>query len=168
MSDELVDVVDEEDLVVDTVPRALMRSANLRHRAVFVLVRSTRGEVLIHRRSDTKDVWPGQWDLAIGGVVASGESYDAAAVRELAEEIGVTVEAGVLEPLGGGRFEDDAVRLVGHVYRLVHDGPFAFRDGEVVEACFVGLAELEARLAREPFLPDSRALVLPWLGLGEP
>ena len=73
-----------------------------------------------------------------------------------------------MEPLGEGRFDDDAVRLVGRVYRLVHDGPFTFSDGEVVEACFVGLAELEARLARDPFLPDSLALVLPWLGLARP
>jgi isopentenyldiphosphate isomerase len=163
---ERVDVVDEHDHVVGTVERSEMRARNLRHRAVFVLVRSTRGEVLIHRRSDDKDVWPGQWDLAIGGVVGAGEGYEAAAVRELAEEIGVDVEAGALGPLGGGRYEDGDVRLVGRVYHLVHDGPFAFNDGEVVEAGFVGLAELEGRLAHDRFLADSKALVLPWLGLG--
>ena len=167
MSGELVDIVDADDQVVDTVPRSVMRSANLRHRAVFVLVRSSRGEVLIHRRSEAKDVWPGWWDLAVGGVVAAGESYEAAAFREVAEEIGVTVAADALEPLGEGRFDDDQVRLVGRVYRLVHDGPFTFSDGEVVEARFVGLADLEARLGRDSFLPDSRALVLPWLGLAQ-
>jgi len=166
--EELVDIVDDDDRVIDTVPRSVMRAENLRHRAVFVLVRSSRGEVLIHRRSETKDVWPGQWDLAVGGVVAAGEGYDVAAFREVAEELGVTIAAGGLEPLGAGSFADPDVRLVGRVYQLVHDGPFTFSDGEVVEARFVGLAELEARLARDPFLPDSRALVLPWLGLGEP
>jgi len=139
-----------------------MRAENLRHRAVFVLVESTRGEVLIHRRSDEKDVWPSWWDLAVGGVVASGEGYDEAAVREVGEELGIEGEP---ERLGGGRFEDADVRLVAAVYRLVHDGPFRFTDGEVVEAGFVGLSELELRLRRGPFVPDSVALVLPWIGL---
>jgi isopentenyldiphosphate isomerase len=137
-----------------------MRGQNLRHRAVFVLVQSTRGEVLVHRRSDSKDVWPGWWDLAVGGVVRAGEDYDEAVGRELAEEIGIS---GPVEPLGAGWYEDDHVRLHGRVYRVVHDGPFRFADGEVVEACFVDRAELDARVRRDRFLPDSRALVGPFL-----
>jgi isopentenyldiphosphate isomerase len=161
---EPVDVVDLDDRVVTTVDRPRVRAENLRHRAVFVLVRSTRGEVLVHRRSHTKDLWPGRWDLAVGGVVVAGETYDAAAVRELAEEVGV---AGVVpQRLGAGRFEDADVRLLAVVYELVHDGPFTFVDAEVVEALFVGLADLEERLRRDAFVPDSLALVLPWLGLG--
>jgi hypothetical protein len=46
----------------------------------------------------------------------------------------------------------------------VHPGPFTFADGEVVQARFVDRAELERLLAAEPFLPDSRALLLPLLG----
>jgi isopentenyldiphosphate isomerase len=160
--DELVDVVDADDRVVATVPRARMRAENLRHRAVFVVVRSSAGEVLIHRRSAAKDVWPGWWDLAVGGVLAAGEGYDEAAVREVAEELGVG--AAGLERLGAGTYEDDVVRLHGRVYELVCDGPFTFADGEVVEAVFVGQDELARRLAGDDFLPDSRSLVLPLLG----
>jgi 8-oxo-dGTP pyrophosphatase MutT (NUDIX family) len=136
-----------------------MRRENLRHRAVFVLVQSRDGRVLVHRRSDTKDVWPGWWDLAVGGVVGAGEAWDAAARREVAEELGV--EGADLEPLASGAFEDGHVRLVGRVYRLVHDGPFRFVDGEVVEACFVSPGALRRLVTAEPFLPDSLALVLP-------
>jgi isopentenyldiphosphate isomerase len=160
---ELVDVLDDDGRVVATATRARMRAENLRHRAVFVLVRSSRGEVLVHRRSDAKDVWPGCWDIAIGGVVVAGESVDAAAQRELAEEVGVV---GVHpERLGERTYDDPDVRLLGTVYHVVHDGPFTFADGEVVEAELVGLADLEERLGRDPFVPDSLALVLPWLGL---
>jgi isopentenyldiphosphate isomerase len=158
---ELVDVVDEFGRVVATVPRARMRAENLRHRAVFVLVLGTDGRVLVHRRSPDKDVWPGWWDLAVGGVVLAGEDYDDAVRRELAEELGITGATPV--PVSAGTYDDDQVRLVGRVYRLVHDGPFTFADGEVVAAEWVTAAELAVRLARDPYLPDSRALVAPLL-----
>ena len=55
-TDELVDVVDENDQVVGVVSRAEMRASRLRHRTAFVLVVSSDGRVLVHRRSDAKDV----------------------------------------------------------------------------------------------------------------
>ncbi len=71
-AEELVDVVDADDNVVAVVPRSRMRAENLRHRSVGIMVVNHVGEILIHRRADTKDVWPGWWDLAVGGVVVGG------------------------------------------------------------------------------------------------
>jgi isopentenyldiphosphate isomerase len=158
---ELVDLVDDDDRIIGVAPRTRMRAQNLRHRAVFVAVRSTAGDVLVHRRSDAKDVWPGWWDLAVGGVVAHGEAWDAAARRELREEIGLADAS--LRRLGGGSFADDDVRLIGRVYSVVCDGPFTFDDGEVVEAHFISRNDLVRRIAAQRFLPDSVALVLPRL-----
>jgi isopentenyldiphosphate isomerase len=156
-ADEPVEVVDEQGRVLEVVTRRRMRAENLRHRAVFVAVLSSDGRLLVHRRSDTKDVWPGWWDVAVGGVVGAGEADDDAAVRELAEEVGVR---GVRpEPLGGGRYEDESVRIVGRCYRVVHDGPYTFVDGEVVEARLVDRDELRAMLATVDVLPDSVALM---------
>lgn len=161
--DELVDVVDEHDQVVRTVTRRQMRAGRLRHRAVSIAVLSSDGRLLVHRRADTKDVWPGMWDLAAGGVVAAGESYEEAARRELAEELGVTVDA--MEDLGSGSFTDDAVDLVGRGYRCTHDGPFTFTDGEIAEVRWVTGTELAALMAEQPFVPDNVALLLPLLDL---
>jgi isopentenyldiphosphate isomerase len=155
--DEPVDIVDEHDRVIATVPRRRMRAERLRHRAVFVVVTSTTGGVLVHRRSDAKDLWPGRWDLAVGGVVAAGESYDDAARRELGEEVGVIDVP--LQPLSRGRFYDADVDLVARCYRVVADGPFRFVDGEVVEARWVDRAGLAAMLATTSFVPDSVALL---------
>ena len=160
---ELVDVVDDRDEVVAVVTRAEMRARRLQHRAVFVAVMGSDGRLLVHRRADSKDVWPGWWDLAAGGVVASGEGYDDAAVRELAEELGVDGVA--LEPLGAGRFADDDVALLAGLYRCVCDGRFTFTDGEIAEVRWVDRAGLDALMARERFVPDSVALVLPLLDL---
>ncbi len=158
---ELVDIVDENDVVVDIVPRALMREHVLRHRAVFVVVASSGAEVLVHRRSRDKDIWPGWLDLAVGGVLMSGETYDEGARREVLEEIGV--ESPHLEAFDAGKpqvYEDSAVRLLGRCFLLRHDGPFEFYDGEIDEAWWVPIVDLENTVRTEKFLPDSVALVL--------
>ena len=157
---ELVDVVHEHDQIIATVTRAEMRRANLRHRGVAVIVLHGDGRLLIHRRADTKDVWPGRWDLAAGGVVAAGEDYDEAARRELAEELGIAAD---LEVLGTSDYSDADVSVVAHVYLARHDGPVTFADGEVAEARWVDWLELAGLLATQAWCPDSISLALPLL-----
>ena len=159
MTDELVDIVDDDDRVIATVTRAEMRSKRLQHRSVGIAVMSSDGRLLIHRRSADKDLWPGWWDIAAGGVVTAGETYEVAARRELAEELGITdVE---LDCLGQSHYVDDQLAALCRGYRVVHDGPFKFADGEIVEARWVTVAELEVMRATNRFLPDSIALLLP-------
>lgn len=157
---ELVDIVDADDRVIDTVPRAVMRRDVLRHRAVFILVRDPVGRVLIHRRSERKDIWPGWWDIAVGGVVAAGESYDEAARRELREEVGID-----LEPVfvSSGAYDDPEVSLIARCYEVCHDGKVEALDGEVAEFRWVRAEELRGLVAQERFLPDSLALLGPRL-----
>ena len=136
------------------VTRAEMRAGRLRHRCVYLAL-VWDGRLLVHRRSDAKDVFPGWWDVAAGGVVGAGEAWDDAARRELAEELGVS---GDLVALGDVAFEDEHCRVVGRAYLVEHPGPFTFADGEVVEARWASRAEAEAL---EPVCTDSKAVVLP-------
>lgn len=160
-SEELVDIVDHDDNVLYQCTRKEMRAQVLRHRAVFIVVVNSAGELLIHQRSAMKDLWPSWWDLAVGGVVSAGESYDAAALRELDEEVGVT---GVpLVDLGVGTYSDEEVSLVGRCFMVKYDGPLVLRDGEVVAIEWVSQNDLMQRLVERDFLPDSKALVLPTL-----
>lgn len=164
MTSEWVDVVDADDRVVRTVSRPEMRRDRLRHRAVFIAVLDGVGNLLVHRRSVNKDLWPGWLDIAVGGVVTSGESYADAVHRELVEEIGVSD----IDPIAidGGRvqvYDDADVSLVGRCYAVTTKGPFVFADGEVSEAWWVSRDEFEELRRRERFLPDSLALLLPLL-----
>jgi 8-oxo-dGTP pyrophosphatase MutT (NUDIX family) len=159
MSGELVDIVDDDDNVVSTVTRSEMRAGRLQHRSVGVAVMSTDGRLLIHRRSDAKDIWPGWWDIAAGGVVASGENYDDAARRELAEELGITDAR--LEYIGRSHYVDDELAALCRGYIVIHNGPFTFADGEVEEARWVTFDELDSMRATHHFLPDSIAMLLP-------
>lgn len=165
VGDELVDIVDESDRVIAIVTRREMRAGRLRHRAVFIAVQGSDGRLLVHQRSYDKDVCPGAWDIAVGGVVGSGESYDAAAAREMAEEIGL-IDA-MPTPIGGGPFGDESFELIGRCYHIVHDGPFMFADGEVIRAKWVNQGELDALLATEDVMQDSVALLLGRLAVSE-
>lgn len=162
--EELVEHLAPDGTVIEVVTRRRMRAENLLHRSVAIIVQSSDGRLLVHRRADHKDVYPGSWDLAAGGVVAAGESSDLAAERELAEELGISDTP--LEFVTEGRFEDDRAREICRVYRTVHDGPYRFDDGEVSEARLVDAAELAALMADHPFLPGSVAMLLPLIMLG--
>ena len=156
---EPVEEVDVDGTVLGVVTRAEVRSRRVRHRTVFVAVLDGAGErVLVHRRADWKDVWPGRWDLAFGGICAVGEGWRAAAERELAGE------AGVRAPLtwaGEGRYEDDAVAEVAHVFTASTDAEPTCPDGEVAELAWVPRADLRDWVEGRPVCPDSVALVLP-------
>lgn len=93
MREELFDVVNERDEVVGRNTRAEVHRLGLRHRSVHVLVFNGRGELFLQLRSMKKDRQPGVWDSSSSGHVDAGEDYDACAVRELREEIGLSLGA---------------------------------------------------------------------------
>lgn len=135
-----------------------MRRTGARHRATYVVVRTTGGGVVVHRRAEWKDVCPGFWDLCFGGVVDAGERWDVAAARELAEEAGIS---GALTALGTARFDAPGVGINCGVYSVVHDGPYPCPDGEVVETRVVPVDALAAFVDSHDVCPDSVAVVLP-------
>ena len=160
-AEQLVEWVDEDGRVLEVVTRARIRAENLLHRSVAVVVRSSVGDVLVHRRADWKDVWPGRWDLAFGGVVGVGEDWGAAALRELEEEAGV---AAGLQALGGGVYDDADVSVLGRVYLARHDGPFTYPDGEVLQADRIPLDDVEGWITEHDLCPDSLTLAAAALG----
>src|SRR5512139_2732025 len=88
---ELFDIVDDDDRVIGTAPRSACHgNPALVHRAVHVLVVNGTGELLLQKRSPRKDIQPGKWDTSVGGHLEPGETYHAAALREMAEELGLT------------------------------------------------------------------------------
>jgi len=89
---ELLPVVDENDEVVGEATRREIHTKHLLHRAIHIVVKDPQGRVLLQKRSCCKDRYPGYWDVSVGGHVDVGESYEAAAVRELREELGVESE----------------------------------------------------------------------------
>jgi 16S rRNA (adenine1518-N6/adenine1519-N6)-dimethyltransferase len=86
---ESLDVVDENDVVINTLPRREIHAGKHLHRAVHVFVRNKLGEIYLQFRSHLKDTHGLKWDSSASGHVDPGESYHDCAVREMWEEIWV-------------------------------------------------------------------------------
>lgn len=157
---EWVEWVDRADQVIAVVPRSRMRAENLLHRSVAIIVTTSDGRLVVQRRADSKDVYPGWWDIGAGGVLRAGEPPVEAARRELFEELGVD---GDPEFVAIEHHEDVRARESCRVYRVVHDGPFRSVDGEAAEIRVVDPIGFAALIDREPVLPGSLAMLLPHL-----
>ncbi|WP_418953358.1 NUDIX domain-containing protein [Streptomyces cinnabarinus] len=90
--EELVERVDDRDRELGVVVsrRQAVREGWL-HRVAVTVCRDERGRILVHRRSEQLSRYPGRYEVVVGGAVAVGESYEQAAARELAEELGIHV-----------------------------------------------------------------------------
>jgi isopentenyl-diphosphate Delta-isomerase len=149
-ADELFDVVDEQDCVIGQARRADVHAQRLRHRAVHVLCLDGTDRVFLQRRSMLKDSAPGRWCASCSGHLDAGEDYDAAALRELAEEIGVVVAPTALERW----LRLDACRETGMeflwVYRVRHEGPFTLHPAEIMDGGWYERAALDAAMRERP------------------
>jgi isopentenyldiphosphate isomerase len=158
---ELVDVVDADDRVIGRATRADVRARKLRHRATYILVFNSRGQLLVHRRSAAKDLYPSYFDVAVGGVVGAGERYDEGARRELAEELGVT--GAPLRPILKFQYEDADNRVNGRVYSCTYDGPLTPQAEEIAGVEWLDLDVVIERIRQAPFCPDGVEALLRYL-----
>ena len=102
VAEEIFDVCDAQDNVIGQAPRAEVHAQNLLHRAVHIWVFNTSGELLVHRRSMTKDQYPDCFTSSASGHVDAGEDYQTAAHRELQEELGLSGDLEFIVKLPAG------------------------------------------------------------------
>jgi isopentenyldiphosphate isomerase len=149
MSEEIFDVCNERDEIIGQKPRREVHRLGLRHRAVHVMVFNSRGELFLQKRSMKKDCFPGKWDSSASGHLDCGEEYDACAVRELGEELGLKVTAS-LERL----FKIDACPQTGWefiwIYRCHAEGPFTLQSEEIEEGEWFAPTEVKRWLRERP------------------
>lgn len=151
--DEVVTIVDEQNNVVGAIPRAEMRARRLPHRATYILVFNPRRELYVQKRTHTKDVFPGYYDVAAGGVVLAGENYEEGAIRELDEELGI--HGVTLTRLFDFYYEDEHIRVWGEAFFCLYDGEMVLQKDEAESGIFLKVEEVLHLMESEPFTPDS-------------
>ncbi|MDD4820093.1 MAG: NUDIX domain-containing protein, partial [Flavobacteriales bacterium] len=88
--EELVDIFDIDEKLTGVVTTKLAAHQNgLWHASAHIWIYNANGEVLLQKRSTTKDTFPGMWDISVAGHIDAGETPLEGALREMREEIGV-------------------------------------------------------------------------------
>jgi isopentenyldiphosphate isomerase len=164
-ADEIVVIVDEHNNVVGAAPRWERRAKRWPHRSTYILVFNSQGELYVQKRTMTKDVFPGYYDPAAGGVVLAGESYEEGARRELAEEMGIRDVP--LTHLFTFYFADERTVVWGGVYTCVYDGEVVLQPEEVESGEFVPPEEILRRAQTALFTPDGLYVLRRYLKVAE-
>ena len=149
---EQVLIVDENNARVGATSRQVMRRDKLIHRSTYIYVQDPQGKLFVQKRTVSKDIFPGFYDIATGGVVLAEDTSDyLSAVRELDEEMGIK----------GTELEVcfDYCYRMGNVWCAVFltkwDKELVLQPEEVQWVEVMGVNEIFERSLAEEFTPDS-------------
>ncbi|SHI47468.1 Isopentenyldiphosphate isomerase [Malonomonas rubra DSM 5091] len=152
-SQELVDLVNDDDQIVGRAIRSDCHgNPDLIHRSVHVLLFNSKLQLLLQKRSASKDIQPGKWDSSVGGHLELGEDYLTAAKREMHEELGVTGIA--LTGLYASKIRNEIESENIYTYLAIYDGEIEFAVDEIDEVRFWCADEIELALGHGCFTPN--------------
>ena len=146
---EIFDVVNQADEVIGRATRQQVHERGWMHRAVHVLVFNSREEVFLQKRSLNKDRQPGLWDSSTSGHVDSGEEYDACALRELQEEIGLQLSQPPVRLFKLAASPDTDQEHV-WVYRCQAEGPLELNAEEIERGGWFDATRVSQWVADKP------------------
>jgi 16S rRNA (adenine1518-N6/adenine1519-N6)-dimethyltransferase len=146
-AEEIFDVVDQNDQVIGQERRSEVHRRNLYHRAVHIFIWNREGKLLLQKRSAHKDVSPNTWDSSAAGHLGAGEEYDAAAQREITEELGIELPLRKVKKLEVcENFGWEFVWL----YEGRSEGPFRFPESEISELQWWSTAQIDRAIEQNP------------------
>ena len=119
------------------------------HLVVHIWVVSTRGEILVQRRSDTKKLMPGEW-AATGGAAISGEDSYTAANRELFEELGIASNKQTLKKLARIKRRNSLLDIW-FINTYIPAGKLRLQQDEVADARWVTRQEFKSMIENGDF-----------------
>lgn len=166
--DELLDVLTRTgEKTGVSKPRGLVHRDGDYHRAVHVWIYSeSTKELLLQRRADCKDSWPGLWDISSAGHISAGDSSLLTARKELHEELGISLPNDAFElifvflqecVINDGKFinnEYNDVYLVTTLSRIPQEA-FILQETEVSSVKYIFWADYKSLLANgdEEYVP---------------
>ncbi|MEE1312649.1 MAG: NUDIX domain-containing protein [Lachnospiraceae bacterium] len=153
---EWLDVVDMDgNPTGKTIERKEAHQKGIWHRTSHVwLVRKKNGEiqVLLQKRSANKDSYPGCYDISSAGHIPAGCGYEESAIRELKEELGITVEEKELHLCGkrtiyhdevfyGELFIDRQISRAYYIWKDLEVKEFEIQKEELESVCWMDLKQ---------------------------
>lgn len=153
---EILDIVDENGMPTgETVARDVAHREGIRHRTSHVWIfrkKDDAVQVLLQKRSDNKDSYPGCYDISSAGHIPAGCDFVPSALRELKEELGEDIRADELIYCGqrhftfeqefhGELFRDNQVSNVYALWLDREAEDFVLQAEEISEVCWMDFTE---------------------------
>ena len=146
MTEEILEIVNEDNQVTGRAPRSQIHAQQLMHRAVHIFLFNSRGELFLQKRSAQKDEFPGYYDSSAAGHVDPQESYADAAARELEEELGITAALKKIAEIPASRDNGWEFSVF---YTAVSDAAVSINPEEIAAGGFYSVDEITDWLERD-------------------
>jgi isopentenyldiphosphate isomerase len=145
------------DINGNVTGKALRRTCHdgksmLLHPVVHLHLLNTKGELFLQKRAETKDIEPGKWDTSVGGHVSLDESIDAALLREVREELGLTISSpGFLTRY---IWQSSRERELINSYSTISDENPIINKSEISEGMYWTIKEINKNFGKNIFTPN--------------
>ena len=150
---EYLEVVDENDRPTGVVmEKELAHQNNEYHRTAHIWLINGQNQLLIQKRSKSKSSFPGYWDISSAGHIQAQETVVQGALRELKEELGVSIEENQLKYITKIRYVGEHNREFGYVFLVrtdLKEDEYVFEDHEVERVEYIYFEELERMIAEK-------------------
>lgn len=100
MADEYVDILADDLTIIKTCLKSEAHKNGWLHPTVHIWFYTDKGEILIQKRANDKKSFPDLWDVSVAGHIETGEETIISAIREIKEEIGLSVTPAQLIKIG--------------------------------------------------------------------
>ncbi len=157
MTDEMLDVFDENGMLIRQEKRSVIHKKGLIHKTVVFFIFDRDGRVFVNQRTANKEFYPEYWSIVLGGHVTAGDIHDNAVIKEAHEEAGIKGVPSIFIK----RFEkmhDKEDREIVKVYAFVVDDMPKLDPNEIKTGRFMTMEELEEKIKKEKFLPETDIL----------
>ncbi|MES2345391.1 MAG: NUDIX hydrolase [Chlamydiota bacterium] len=145
--DEYLDLVNAEDQVIGKKLRSQIYAEGLLNfRVINAFLVNSQGQLWIPRRSLDKRLFPGCLDMSVGGHVESGETYNQAFKRELAEELNIDADQIAWKVIGRLNPLVDRTSVFMHVYEMSSDITPQYNPNDFTESSWLTPQELLHRI----------------------
>ena len=131
---------------------------NLYHLVVHVCIFNAKNQMLIQQRQTFKKGWPNMWDITVGGSAMIGENSRQAAMREVAEELGLKIDLEKTPPVITKYFSegfDDIYILEKEMD--ISDLKLQYEEVQAIK--WAGIEEILDMIGLKKFIPYDESLI---------
>ena len=146
---QILDLVDEDDRVVGSVPRSDVFRQNANFRVAHLFLFNDRSELLIQQLASSRSRHPERWGSSVAAYVSSGESYREAITRRTHQELNVCLDCVTL--VGKTTMQDQGCEKFIALFSSTWSGPIAIDRSHISRVRFRPVGDVLRLSETEPW-----------------